>query len=505
MARQTHKNIAWSYINLAVGILSPLILIPLFTRLLGRELYGEYVVITSLSYYLGLANLGLGQTIANRIAVMVANRDHAQVGAMVSTAFYSLAAAAALLLIALFVLTPFLWDLLVGSSDPAAKLAFFAIFALSLVAFPFKAQDMMLRGYQRVDREQAVWAALSVVRAVAMAAALLWGLKLAPVATIHGVAGLLSGLGTYLLAVRLSPAARPRLTDFSLRLLRELVRPSIAFLVLQISSTLAMRIDNVVIGYVLGAESVTSYAVPFRLMLMVTLLFTMVLSALQPTITAHYARDNRELLRRAYSFFTRLALLYAVAAGVALWLVGPHFIRLWAGPGVYPGELVFGLQIAFTSLQILLTPAETILWATSRHYLWATIALVEGGLNLGLSIWWAHQWGLAGVIAASIVARLLTNAWYLPIAASLTVGGSIGNGLWRMAPGAALAAVTVAAVGAFWMMAAPTSMGASIGLTAALLIAFSAAFAWLGFTTEERRLALGWLLPASTAGDIAQS
>lgn len=503
MARQTHKNIVWSYINLGVGVLAPLILIPLFTRFLGRQLYGEYVVITSLSYYLGLANLGLGQTIANRIAAAAANRDDTQVGTLVSTAFYSLAAVAGLLLIALLVLTPRLWGVLVGSPDPAARFAFLSLFALSLIAFPLKAQDMMLRGYQRVDREQEVWASSSVVRVVAMAAALFWGFKLAVVATIHGLIGLLSGLGTWLLAARLTPAARPRLADFSLRLLREMISPSVAFLVLQLSSALATRVDNVVIGYVLGAASVTSYAVPFRLMLMVILLFTMVLNALQPTITAHYARDNRDLLRKAYSFFTRLALMYAVGAGVGLWLVGPHFIRLWAGPGIYPGGLVFGLQVAFTSLQILLTPAETILWSTSRHYLWATIALVEGGLNLGLSIWWAHRWGLAGVIGASIVARLVTNAWYLPLAASLTVGGSIGNALRRIAPGAALAAIMVAAAGALSMIAAPTSIVASIGLAAGLLIAFTAAFAWLGFTAEERRLALGWLWPAATAEPIA--
>ncbi|HTW88979.1 MAG TPA: lipopolysaccharide biosynthesis protein [Candidatus Binataceae bacterium] len=499
MARQTHKNIVWSYINLGVGILAPLILIPLFTRFLGRQLYGEYVVITSLSYYLGLANLGLGQTIANRIAAAAANRDHAKVGTLVSTAFYSLTAVAGLLLIALLVLTPLLWSALVGRPDPGARFAFLSLFALSLIAFPLKAQDMMLRGYQRVDREQEVWASSSVIRVVVMATALFAGFKLAVVATIHGLIGLLSGLGTCLLAARLSPAARPRLADFSLRLLREMISPSIAFLVLQLSSALATRVDNVVIGYVLGAAPVTSYAVPFRLMLMAILLFTMVLNALQPTITAHYARDKRDLLRKAYSFFTRLALVYAVSAGVALWLVGPQFIRLWAGPGIYPGGLVFGLQVAFTSLQILLTPAETILWATSRHYIWATIALVEGGLNLGLSIWWAHRWGLAGVIGASIVARLVTNAWYLPLAASLTVGGSIRNALRQIAPGAGLAVIMVAAAGTLSMVAASVSIVASIGLAAGLLIPFAAAFAWLGFTAEERRLAVGWLWPAAIA------
>ncbi len=504
MARQVHKNIIWSYINLAAGVLSPLVLIPLFTRLLGHELYGEYVVITSVSYYIGLANLGLGQTIANRIAEAVAKRDEAQVATLVSTAFYSLTAMAALLLVVLFALTPWLWPRLVGSPEPATKFAFLAIFALGLLSFPFKAHTMLLRGWQRVDREQEIWATLSLLRVTATAAALLIGLRLAAVATIYGVIVVLGGLASYLFAAQISSAAHPALRDFSWRLLRGMVAPSIAFLILQVSSTLATRIDNLVIGYVLGATAVTSYSVPYRLLLMVILLFTILQSALQPTITAYYARDNRAMLRQAYSFLMRLALLYAVAASVALWLVGPLFIRLWAGHGVYPGGVVFALQITFAGLQIVLTPAEMILWSTSRHQRWAAISLVEGGLNLGLSIWWAHRWGLAGVIGASVVARLVTNAWYLPLAASLAVGVSLRHALRRIAPGVALAVATLAATMMVYTIAAPSSLAALIGFAIALVVAFTAAFGWLVFTSDERRVAMNWILPVISPQDAVR-
>ncbi|GEM_PF-1845862 len=504
MARQVHKNIVWSYLSLAAGTLSPLILIPLFTRLLGHELYGEYVVITSISYYIGLANLGIGQTVANRIAEAVAKRDDEQVATLVSTAFYSLAAVVGPLIIVLFVATPWLWPLLVGSPDRSAKFAFLVIFGLGLISFPFKAQSMMLRGYQRIDREQGIWVLLNLLRIAGIAAVLLSGLKLAAVATVYGVVVLLGGIASYLLAAQISPAAHPVPGRFSWRLLRGMVVPSVAFLMLQISSTLATRIDNVVIGYVLGATAVTSYSVPYRLLLMVILLFSILQSALQPTITAHYARDNRPLLRQAYSFLMRLAMFYAVAAAVALWLVGPLFIRLWAGHGIYPGGLVFGLQIIFAAVQIMMAPAEMILWSTSRHHTWAVIALVEGVLNLGLSIWWAHPWGLAGVIGASIVARAVTSAWYIPIAASTIVGMSMRHALRRMAPGVALAAVTLAAMWLIWTVAAPSSPGVAIGFAAALMIAFTAAFGWLVFTAEERRVAIDWILPAFSSQGVAQ-
>jgi hypothetical protein len=165
---------------------------------------------------------------------------------------------------------------------------------------------------------------------------------------------------------------------------------------------------------------------------------------------------------------------------------------------------VFALQIIFTALQIVLTPAEMILWSTSRHHVWAAVAFIEGVLKVGLSIWWAHRWGLAGVIGASVVVRLATNAWYLPLAASLTVGVLIRHALRRIAPGAALAATTIVAMMLIWRIATPVSLAVAIGCAAILVIAFTAAFGWLVFTTEERRVAIHWIMPALPPQDAAR-
>jgi hypothetical protein len=75
-------------------------------------------------------------------------------------------------------------------------------------------------------------------------------------------------------------------------------------------------------------------------------------------------------------------------------------------------------------IQMLLTPADAVLMATSRHYGYAALAMAEGVLNLALSLWWVRYWGLAGVIGGTIAARLLTNGWYMPVAALGAIGMS---------------------------------------------------------------------------------
>ena len=81
----------------------------------------------------------------------------------------------------------------------------------------------------------------------------------------------------------------------------------------------------------------------------------------------------------------------------------------------------FNWQLALLPLQVVIFPANAVLVATTRHYGAATLHLVESGLNLSLSLWWVQPWGLSGVIAGTVVARILNTAWYVPLAAFATL------------------------------------------------------------------------------------
>ena len=68
------RNMLWSYLGWGASALAPLVTVPFCVRYLGPQVYGEWLVILSITSYLGLANLGLAQTAANRIAEAIAYR-----------------------------------------------------------------------------------------------------------------------------------------------------------------------------------------------------------------------------------------------------------------------------------------------------------------------------------------------------------------------------------------------------------------------------------------------
>jgi O-antigen/teichoic acid export membrane protein len=416
------RNVAWSYVNWITGFAAPLILIPLYVRLLGHQLYGEWLVIMSIASYLGLASLGSWQAVGNRIAEAVARGRRDEIGRLMSTGFIAYSAIIATIVLAVFAVTPMLARRIMPAAGGDALAAFYVLIALSALAFPPRAYSIMLRAFERVDLEQRINAWSSIFRIAAMAAVLLAGFKLIAVALIQGGAMVAAGVASYAAAVRLDPDARPRASRWSAPLLASLVKPSIGFFGLTVASTLAFGLDNLVIGYAMGARAVTQYAVPFRLITVVTGAFSAGISALWPTITKFHASGRMGELRRGFILLMRVAVIFGAVGGLALWFLGPGFIRIWAGAGVFPGRATFGLQIVLMIIQLLLIPADAILMATSRHYGYAALAIAEGVLNLALSLWWVRYWGLAGVIGATIAARLLTNGWYMPTAALKAIG-----------------------------------------------------------------------------------
>jgi O-antigen/teichoic acid export membrane protein len=488
------RNIAWSYANWAISILAPLISVPFYVRLLGHDLYGQWLVILSLTQYLGLADLGMAQTVGNRIAQALANGRRNLLGSLVSTTVFTYAAITAVVCAIAAAATPWFARHYLPGGHTVAD-AFLLYVVLSAASFPLKAYQMALRGFERVDQEQAIEAGSAAARAAIVIAALAAGAKLLAVAFINGASALVAAAVACWMALRLEPLTRPRLAGFSMRLLREMARPSCAFFALQIGFTLTLGVDNLVIGYALGAAAVTRYAVSFRLMWIAVGMFSAAITALTPTVTANYARDQRGPLREGFLLSMRLAILYAGAGAILLWFVGPSFIRAWAGPGVMPARATYALQLVVFVTRVLLATPAMILWATTRHQRWAAITICEGVLNLALSLWWIRYWGASGVIGATVAATLATNCWFVPFAALRTLGLSCAQAARELRTGVALLTLALGGIFALPRIVAPAASAALMAAAVTFALLFVAVYARLVFDNIQRRMVFAWLAP----------
>lgn len=497
MKNSVTGNIAWSYANWAVSLAVPLVMVPIYLRFLGTETYGQWLIVLSLTSYLSLANFGMAQAVSNRTAEALAQKRPQEVGALISTAFFTYAGIAAVVVAVLAVAAPHLAGRLALRGRTEVLAAALIYMGLVMVGFPLKVHLMTLRAFHRVDQEQAITAGTNTVRVAMLVLALLAGFKLLAVALINGASEVLAPLVAYRQTRRQSDEARPRLARFSSRLLREMLKPSLGFLGIQVGQGLVTGLDNLVIGYALGAAAVTLYAVPMRLMVICASVFSVATAALVPTVTANFALGRVDRIGGGLLFSMRLALLYATVGAIALAMVGPAFLRVWAGREVFPGHSTYALQVALFWITVWVAPGGTVLWATTRHYAWSALCVVEGVLNLTLSLWWVRRFGLAGVIGGTIAASLLTNAWYIPYAALRTSQVSLRGAARELAPGAAVCAAALAATLILWRPGSAASLPESSAVAALIVVGFVLTFGLIGLSGEERRAARamvgGWM------------
>lgn len=487
MINQIHRNIICSYANQLAGMVGVLTLVPIYTRFLGHQVYGEWLVITTIAAYLTLANIGIDQTLTNRIAEASAKERKAEVRTLISTALFAYSAIAAVLIVTFAYLSPWLSALFIAGKDGKAARSLFLIAALYALALPLNVYLAALRGFERVDQEQTVTAYTSLGRSGGLALSAILGCGLVPLALIQGSAAILRGLVSCLRSWRVIGGADLQPSAFSRATLQDLIRPSFGFFVLQIAGVVGFGLDNLVIGYALGPAAVTHYAVSYSMVMLGATFFTTAIAAAMPTLTARFARMPHESQASSFIFVMRFAMFYVSVCLLVLAIAGPWLLRLWVGRGVFPGLATYRWQLTLLFIQVFIAPAYAVLVASTRHYGAAALHVLESTLNLILSLWWVHRWGLSGVIAGTVVARLFTTAWYIPVAALRTLDIPLRVAIKRLWP-AAIVALGVSAGAIKFGLTAKTVMQLPAPITAGLaVLVFTAIYAGLALDHADRR------------------
>jgi O-antigen/teichoic acid export membrane protein len=101
------------------------------------------------------------------------------------------------------------------------------------------------------------------------------------------------------------------------------------------------------------------------------------------------------------------SLALGTVLAVPLVLLGRPLIGAWAGAAAVPTLAVLAWMGAWSVIQSVMTAVACFLFATDKLAPQAVIGAVGVLVNLALTIWWAHLFGTAGVIAATVVSYLI--------------------------------------------------------------------------------------------------
>jgi O-antigen/teichoic acid export membrane protein len=221
---------------------------------------------------------------------------------------------------------------------------------------------------------------------------------------------------TYAVPVTLGHDAdsRPRAT--------RLVRMGLPYLTNSLAWQLVFATDSIVIASTLGTESVALYLPTFRLAEAIGYAALLPLTGLLPLMGAVFGAGDRSRLTTVLRRSTSVAVALAIAGGSLGAFFGGSAIRLWVGADYFAGPLVLGALMMFLIVRSVTATSANALASAGHMQQVAVITLLEGAVNLLLSLLLIRPLGISGVALATLLAHVAVSAWILPPAASRAHG-----------------------------------------------------------------------------------
>lgn len=465
---------------------------PFIVRHLGNSAYGVWVLLVSLTGYLGFLDLGIRGAVTRYIAKFHAEADHEQarrtIGSACGMFLIAGAVAVAVALVCAFLLVPHF-------QIPAEYLRASQIVvvitgitvSVSLVSGIFGG---VIAGLQRFDVMNAIALTGVLLRSAVIFVALSRGGGLVTLASIQlGTTAVELTLGL-ILSRRLYPEARAGAGRISRQHASLILSFGIFALLLQLSNYLIFYTDALVIGALLPVSMVTFFAIGGNLTIYARDLVGGVSRTMTPLASKVEVEAGDDELRNITLKAGRFCSLVMMPIFLTFLVRGRAFIGLWMGDSY--------AELSGHVLEILSIPwlfgagtsvAASVILGIGQHKRVVPFAIAEAVSNLVLSLLLIRPFGIVGVAWGTAIPNLAISLLFWPWYIRRKLGASFREysaSLWiRPFLSSLPFAVCLYAVQRTWE---PRSLLVFFLQVIATLPVTFAGFWIVGGTAEDRRL-----------------
>jgi O-antigen/teichoic acid export membrane protein len=165
----------------------------------------------------------------------------------------------------------------------------------------------------------------------------------------------------------------------------------------QIGNILIYRADPLIISAVLFTSANTFYSIGSRLNEYFKQLVSSLIGNMSPVFSQREGEGDFNAVREIFLHITKVSTFVSVFIGASLIFYGDEFILRWLGPRFIESYDVAAVLAFGYTLTLMQHPSSSLLYGLSKHHYGAALAILQGILNVALSIPLAGYLGLPGV------------------------------------------------------------------------------------------------------------
>ncbi|HEU4689774.1 MAG TPA: oligosaccharide flippase family protein, partial [Vicinamibacterales bacterium] len=483
------RNVSTRYLAIFIDGIIGLVMLPFNLAHLGASTYGLWVLVTSVTTYFSVLDMGYGSAQVKFAAQYRALRDTRAINEIASSIFF-LFLGVAVVAYALVALVAFNIDRIFSLQPDQFRLGRDVLLIVGLyiaLGFPFSTYGGIVNGFQRYYANNAVAIGTAIAAAVANLVVLMAGHGLlALVAATTGIR-IVSLLLYRWNAYRAFPPLSVNWRLVRRGRLREVTGFSAYLLIISLAAKINVTADTMVIGAVVSTAAIAVWTVAFRLTDATRMVTVVLTQFLFPTVVDHAARNRLDRLREILVQATRLQLATCVPMASITAMLAPAIVLAWVGPRFESSVVLVYLLAALVIVRMGTHTARTVLMGTGQHKMVAVWSVVVALINLPLSIVLVRRYGLPGVAIGTLIPSTIVNLAVLFPAAcrriELPLSQALRDALWPTLWPAVLPCVML-----FYMRPWIGTSVWRIVLAAAMAgIVYAMVFLGLAIANEERR------------------
>ncbi len=384
--------------------------LPLFIANLGTEIYGLFVISNLLLGYVGLLDFGFTTGLMRQIGQAHASDDRDALSHAVSTGFWLLVwvgcAAAALIYFGREVIMDFLK--LQGADRVVAARILTVTAGFSLIQWPLRLPATILKATLHIKAQSIIAGATAMLSSLTMLALVLLSVNV--VSILLGVYGVstLGSIAMIVLIRRSLPQVSWRLLAFHRPTFRNMSRFSLGMFYRRVLGLLAVRVDQLIIGNMLGVGYIVFYVIAHKPFEIIRRYASYLFGPLMPTVFNLDIQKDRGRLQTLLETSSRYRSLLVTPSAYTAILVSPALVRLWMGEDFAHAGFWAQVYLLFF-LRAHLSVAPMIAQGIGQLRLCNMLSTISMVINLTVSILTVPRFGYGGPILGTVLAAFVMD------------------------------------------------------------------------------------------------
>lgn len=193
---------------------------------------------------------------------------------------------------------------------------------------------------------------------------------------------------------------------------KEILNNTKSLFIYKIAGVIMSGTDNTLISVMISTASVGLYTNYMTVVNRIVQLAGIILSSLTASIGNYIAEESSD---KSYQIFKAMQICSSCLAGfivIELYVLLEDFIRIWLGAQYLTDKLLLAAILCNVYYSIVGTPVYIFREASGQYKQVRYIMLICALLNLILSVIMGQRMGMAGIVFATFIAKVLTSFWY---------------------------------------------------------------------------------------------